>query len=567
MPILPITPLRSALPVVPAVKGELSALAMARTVIGQTAEVLGALAAQTVGTDGAPETLQSHPRADGHDDVGAKATGPAPRSGDAPALDTPERAVGAAASRAALRQGGLAPLMADMGQALMKPETPPEVRQAIHRVLALGQPLQPDIGPGQVQAALNQSGLFLEARLAAGARHDPGSGPIDGRLGPANPTNDIKAALLVFRQVAQAWVNSTPSIEVNSEGTGLPQRAASTPAPYSSASLGAASATATATATTTAASAVLATPDPDDLAPRQNLTAPTSIPGAVSRPIAPFEAGAILPHEPPPPPTGVAPTGPATGKLPEGASQRPAQVPAAMDLIVAEPVTVEVELERGLAAGSDRALPRTGGYPGSSKAPAALTRAPGAAPPPYAGAPTFAQAAAHPSLPLDAAPHELAKHLLQGAVAALARTELLQVASLPDAVAPGRAQEDAPARWLFDMPFMTPQGPAVAQFEISRDAGGGGDAGERAMGRTWRARFSLDVDPMGPIHAQVALSGDRARVSLWAERPDGMARLRGEEASLQTALREASLEPELAFHPGSPQGPAPQPGRFVDRAT
>jgi hypothetical protein len=558
VPILPITPLRSSLPVVPAAKGELSALAMARTVLGQTAEVLGALAAQTVGTDGLPETLQSHPRADGGDDVGAKAAGSTPRSGDAPALDTPERAVGAAASRAALRQGGLAPLMADMGQALMKPETPTEVRQAINRVLALGQALQPDVGPRQVQAALNQSGLFLEARLAAGASRDLGSRANDGRSGLASPANDLKAALLVFRQVAQAWVNSTPSIEANSEGAGRLQGAASAPAAYSAASLGAAA------ATTTAASAALSPPDPDDLTPRQNLTAPGSNSEAVSRPVAPFEARTILSAERPPP-TGVATAGSATGRLPEGASQRSAQVPASIDTVVAAPV--EVELERGLAAGSERALPRTGGYPASGQAPTASTLEPRSAPPPYAGAPTFAQAAAQPGLPVDAAPHELARQLLQGAVAALARTELLQVASLPDAVAPGRAQEDAPARWLFDMPFMTPQGPAVAQFEISRDAGGGGDAGERATGRTWRARFSLDVEPMGPIHAQIALSGDRARVSLWAERPDGMARLRGEEASLQTALREASLEPELAFHPGSPQGPAPQPGRFVDRAT
>lgn len=234
-------------------------------------------------------------------------------------------------------------------------------------------------------------------------------------------------------------------------------------------------------------------------------------------------------------------------------------------MAVAEPI--EAELEQGLAAESGGTLPRTGRYPTSGNAPAAAMREARSAPPPYAGAPTFAQAAAQPGLPLDAAPHEMARQLLQGAVAALARTELLQVASLPDPVAPGRAQDDTAARWLFDMPFMTPQGPAVAQFEISRDAGGGGDVGERTMGRTWRARFSLDVEPMGPIHAQIALSGDRARVSLWAERPDGMARLRGEEASLQAALREASLEPELAFHSGSPQGPAPQPGRFVDRET
>jgi hypothetical protein len=192
---------------------------------------------------------------------------------------------------------------------------------------------------------------------------------------------------------------------------------------------------------------------------------------------------------------------------------------------------------------------------------------PSQTPPPYAGAPTHAQAAAQPGLPAGAGPHAVTQRLLAETGAALARTELLQIASLPDPPAVGRPAEEHGQRWVFDMPFMTPQGPAAAQFEISRDGGGSGGEGGHALGRTWRARFSLDVEPMGPVHAQVALTGDRARVSLWAERPAAMARLRTGEERLGSALREAALEPEIAFHAGQPRAPAAAPGQFLDQAT
>ncbi len=63
----------------------------------------------------------------------------------------------------------------------------------------------------------------------------------------------------------------------------------------------------------------------------------------------------------------------------------------------------------------------------------------------------------------------------------------------------------AAPRWNFEIPFATPQGTAMAQFEISRD--GGGNEVEAAK-RVWRARFSLDVEPAGPVHALISLSGD-----------------------------------------------------------
>src|SRR6202000_2202870 len=96
--------------------------------------------------------------------------------------------------------------------------------------------------------------------------------------------------------------------------------------------------------------------------------------------------------------------------------------------------------------------------------------------------------------------------------AAIARQVLMQAASAPATPrAPGKA---APAQWLFEIPLATLQGAAVAQFEIDRD---GGHAGRDDDQRIWRARFSLDLDPMGPVHAKISLSAGHAHVVLWAE--------------------------------------------------
>ena len=87
--------------------------------------------------------------------------------------------------------------------------------------------------------------------------------------------------------------------------------------------------------------------------------------------------------------------------------------------------------------------------------------------------------------------------------------------------------------------------------------------------RTWRARFSLDVEPMGPVHALIALSGARASVTLWAERVTTATRLNESAPLLNEALRAAELEPaDFQLRVGAP--PAERqaaPGRFMDRAS
>jgi hypothetical protein len=192
---------------------------------------------------------------------------------------------------------------------------------------------------------------------------------------------------------------------------------------------------------------------------------------------------------------------------------------------------------------------------------------PVAPPPPYRGAPPAAQPPVLASLGADAEPHVIGERLLTETDAALARHTLLQAASLPDDAVLSQ-RDGAVARWAFETPFATPQGTAIAQFEIARDGRGATTAEARSA---WRARFTLDVEPMGPVHVHIALSGARAAVTLWAEREASAAQLRADAPLLTDALREAELEPGDVLvrngQPPRPAGIAAGPGRFLDRAS
>src|SRR2546421_4111875 len=95
----------------------------------------------------------------------------------------------------------------------------------------------------------------------------------------------------------------------------------------------------------------------------------------------------------------------------------------------------------------------------------ATTTAP---PPPFCGARLSAKPPAAPSITSDAAAREIADKLIAQTDGALARQTLLQVASLP--AQPDMSRADAAPHWTFEIPFATPQGTSIAQFEVSRDA-------------------------------------------------------------------------------------------------
>jgi hypothetical protein len=364
-------------------------------------------------------------------------------------------ALAAAVQSSAARQGGLGPLFADAGVAASVAAVPEPVRQAAERLLTLLPSLDETISADGVKQALDRSGLFLEARLSAEVNGAPSD--------PADSADDLKAALVVLRNVLKSWLANDLPISSALDG---------------------------------------------------------AVPGSILQAGAPSGRNALM-----------APMAGHDGTAASGAN-----------------------------AGAQTAAPRMA--PSAAAAP----------PPPYRGAPTAGQPAAAASISADTAPRDIGRVLLNETDAALARQTLLQAASLPDHASAAtstilRNDPTAGPRWLFEVPFATPQGAAVAQFEIARDGHTAPPPGQKAA---WRARFSLDVEPIGPVHAQIALVGTRAAVTLWAERPETSTQLRDNAPALADALRQADLDPgDVLVRAGAPPRAreAAPAGRFLDRAS
>ena len=93
---------------------------------------------------------------------------------------------------------------------------------------------------------------------------------------------------------------------------------------------------------------------------------------------------------------------------------------------------------------------------------------------------------------------------------------------------------------------------------------------------SWLVRFSIDLPEIGPVHARIALTGERATVTLNAERAESAELLTVGLPLLDAGLRGAQLEPgDLRCRTGGtdanrggaarPQRAAP--GMFVDQAS
>jgi len=182
-------------------------------------------------------------------------------------------------------------------------------------------------------------------------------------------------------------------------------------------------------------------------------------------------------------------------------------------------------------------------------------------PPPVRGAATSGQQAVRPAIDETTDEDSLVHILEHDARAALARLELSQIASMQ--------RRDEASQWRFELPVATPDGRAFAQFEISKDGGGhahGGAGG--SLEPTWRTRFSLDVAPSGPVHAEVAVTPSAALVTLWVEDPVAREALARDQTQLMAALAAEGLgEASVRILPGAPHPPAVPAGSLVDQST
>jgi len=440
------------------------------------------------------------------------------------------QAVANAAQTAVTRQAGLSALFANLGAATSLQNLPPKLQQAVADVLAQRPPLDTQLTGDEMKSAFRNSGLFLEARLANGAPA-PGAMP------------DMKAALIVLKQ---ALATALGGSDVGASATPPAASGAHAAAPSSA-------------------------------------QAPAMMVG--TNPQAQAMAAAIVPAVPKVSgqDSGVDPVGSPIGE--ETADLDPALISAAPSRMAAgaAPAAIAGGAAKRLLD-SLQAVGKAGGGAASlvfddqlmtellptakgQAAPAGVAPRPGMPPPLRGGLPAaqpMVQPTLLPNMPVAQALH----HLMNDTDAALARQTLHQVASLPDRIEGSGAQrfDQAAPRWSFEIPFAMPQGTAVAQFEIARD-GGQGSAGEAAT-QVWRARFSLDIEPAGPVHALVSLTGDKTSVRMWAERPATALQLQAGTAELSQALIRAKLQPgDIVVREGAPVQPPPTAaGHFLDRA-
>jgi Flagellar hook-length control protein FliK len=477
----------------------------------------------------------------------------APSSAQAVSTSTPstpvsaEAAVIAVATQAAApRQQSLSPLFANLPVVVASDAVPPAVQAGASQLLALRPELSSQLTASDLRTAFDQSGLFLEAGLASG------NAPM--------PSTDLKAALVTFRDAVTNW------LAASGEGA------------------------------VAAAPAQVVTPSAPSLAPTQTAAAEAARVVTDALPSTAIASGPLVPPEPPQQTTlpqqlapqipGVSTTATLAQRAPSAtnliiAALEAAQQPLEGEAVRGTPQTnVLASIKALQAILSVAAITRspaetpsqTALQPAHALAAAAAQSDAASAPPPFRGAAPAAQAIAQASLAPEAAAKDIGQHLLEQTDGAIARQTLLQVASLPDRVdaagTPFNAQvsDTSSQRWHFEIPFATPQGTALAQFEIERD--GTGNQVEATSQKVWRARFTLNIEPTGPVHALVSLAGDKTAVRMWAERPETAAKIRAQSSVLVQALRAAELEPgDIVISGGAPpQGPA-KVGHFLDRAS
>ncbi|MEH2514129.1 hypothetical protein V1291_005483 [Nitrobacteraceae bacterium AZCC 1564] len=483
-------------------------------------------------------------------------------------------AVSAAVQTAAAKQGSLAPLFANLSAALASGALPQTLQQAAAQLLGLRPKLNENLSGEDLKTAFRNSGLFLEQSVPSAGRASQSMAGLP----------DMKAALIVFRQTLASWLETDaaqeaakPQGQSTAQGQASQTSASQTAASQSSAAQGSVSAgkgSPQGAAAQGAASQGAAFQGIAAELGGQSSSQTAALPGKAtlmlpgSPSLAPeIDADEILlPRSPIRPGAETIETEP---KMRIFAPNEPLQAATVrLSASAAGLASLQEVLDvfpKGVRDAVKALLDADAFY---SHTVAPKGDAPAQTPPPpFRGSAPSAQAMARATLGPDDAPATVAQHLLKDTDAAIARQTLLQAASLPDRVdLPGLRTDAGQPRWNFEIPFATPQGTAIAQFEISRD--GDGVQVSRAS-KTWRARFSLNVEPTGPVHAIVTLSGERTSVRMWAERPATAAQLRANADQLTHALREAALEPgDIVIRDGTPPPPAPPPaGQFLDRAS
>ncbi|MEI8144555.1 MAG: flagellar hook-length control protein FliK, partial [Alphaproteobacteria bacterium] len=175
--------------------------------------------------------------------------------------------------------------------------------------------------------------------------------------------------------------------------------------------------------------------------------------------------------------------------------------------------------------------------------------------PPVRGGSPHGQPPAAASIGPGTSEGQVAQTLLERTESALARITLAQAASTPDPRDAGR--QDTPPPAIVEVPVRLGQDTAVMQFRFARERDPDGKAAGRPVDAPiWTVRFSMEAEPLGPIHAAVRWRDGRVSVQLNAERGEVAAKLDGARGELTDALEAAAFVVEgVSVASGKPVEP------------
>jgi len=245
-----------------------------------------------------------------------------------------------------------------------------------------------------------------------------------------------------------------------------------------------------------------------------------------------------------PPATATAPPpGPSTAPTGTGAATPSGQTATPPQAMTASPDQVQRAIRTNLPdsqGSAGKVLPQSAGFSslptgstGTGQAQAALLT--GSLPPPFRGAAPLPQPALQASLDLLNRLGNLRTDLLQQSEAALARLQLSQLAALP------REGERGLLEWLFELPVRRGDDIDLWALRVFREPQ------EQAKGShppspCWSVQLAFDLPGLGPMQAQVRLSGEQVSTRFWAQQADTLPVIREHLHELRRALTDAGIE-------------------------
>ncbi len=131
------------------------------------------------------------------------------------------------------------------------------------------------------------------------------------------------------------------------------------------------------------------------------------------------------------------------------------------------------------------------------------------------------------------------QRLLEGAVA---RVQANQLASLP-------TDEGAPRTWVVEIPVRQPPEGSVVKLRIQQETA----QHEENDRPYWSVNLSVEPPLLGPIHARIALGGEKISTTLWVEKASTLRLVQRHLGDLDKGLHRAGLKTEpVCCHAGEP---------------